>query len=220
MNIFSNEAKNKVSSNSPFSISSSFCSSDNVLSVECFKTSLTVRKCGLSSLMTQQLGETLISQSVKAYRASMVLSDETPGARCTRISTFFAVLSSTFLILILPLSFAFRIDSMIDDVVLPYGISEMTRVLLSCLLILARIFTEPPRSPSLYLLTSMYPPVWKSGYKANFSPFRYEMDASISSLKLCGRILEERPTAIPSTPCASNSGNLTGSVTGSRLRPS
>ena len=155
MNIFSKEAKNKVSSNSPFSISSSFCSSDKVLSAECFKTSLTVRKCGLSSLMTQQLGEILISQSVKAYKASIVLSDDTPGARCTRISTFLAVLSSTFLILILPLSFAFKIDSMSEEVVLPYGISEITRVLLSYLLILARILTDPPRSPSLYLLISM-----------------------------------------------------------------
>ena len=41
------------------------------------------------------------------------------------------------------------------------------------------------------------------------------MDASQSSLKLWGSILDERPTAIPSTPCASSKGNLTGRVTGS-----
>ena len=46
------------------------------------------------------------------------------------------------------------------------------------------------------------------------------MDASHSSLKLCGSILDESPTAIPSTPCASKSGNFTGKVIGSLLRPS
>ena len=88
-------------------------------SVEWRNTSLTVRKWGLSSLMTQQLGEMLISQSVNAYRASIVLSDETPGAKCTRISTSLAVLSSTFLILIFPFSFARRIESIRVEVVLP-----------------------------------------------------------------------------------------------------
>ena len=42
----------------------------------------------------------------------------------------------------------------------------------------------------------------------------------MSSLKLCGRILQARPTAMPSTPWASSSGNFTGRVTGSLLRPS
>ena len=46
------------------------------------------------------------------------------------------------------------------------------------------------------------------------------MLALMSSLKLCGSILVERPTAIPSAPWASNSGNLTGRETGSFLRPS
>ena len=170
MNIFSREAKKSDSSNSPFCISSSVRSRCSVSSVECFSTSLTVRKCGLLSIMTQQFGEMLISQSVKAYNASIVLSEETPGARCTRISTLRAVLSSTFLILIFPLSFAFRIDSIKVEVVFPYGISLITSVLLSSFVILARTFTEPPRSPSLYFETSIYPPVWKSGYKVNSSP--------------------------------------------------
>ncbi len=46
------------------------------------------------------------------------------------------------------------------------------------------------------------------------------MEASISSLKLWGSILEARPTAMPSTPCASNRGNFMGRVSGSWLRPS
>ena len=63
----------------------------------------TYRKWGLLSLITQQLGDMLISQSVNAYSASIVLSEDTPGARWTRISTLRAVLSSTFLILYFPL---------------------------------------------------------------------------------------------------------------------
>ena len=46
------------------------------------------------------------------------------------------------------------------------------------------------------------------------------MQALISSTKLWGRIFDARPTAMPSEPCASSSGNLIGSVTGSSLRPS
>lgn len=44
-----------------------------------------------------------------------------------------------------------------------------TSVLLSTLLILDRILTAPPRSPSLYFDTSIEPPVWKSGYSLNSS---------------------------------------------------
>ena len=46
------------------------------------------------------------------------------------------------------------------------------------------------------------------------------MAASIISLKLCGNIFDASPTAIPSTPWASNKGNFTGSVTGSLFLPS
>ena len=46
------------------------------------------------------------------------------------------------------------------------------------------------------------------------------MVASINSLKLCGSIFDARPTAIPSTPSARRSGNLTGRATGSLFRPS
>ena len=53
----------------------------------------------------------------KGIQASSVLSDETPGARCTRISTLSAVLSSTFRTLILPFSIAFRIESISEEVV-------------------------------------------------------------------------------------------------------
>ena len=46
----------------------------------------------------------------------------------------------------------------------PYGISVIfSTFLLLSFSILARIFTFPPLSPSLYLLTSIIPPVGKSG---------------------------------------------------------
>ena len=64
------------------------------------------------STMTQAFGAMLHSQSVNAYSASIVLSGDTSFGRWIRISTFSVVISSIFLILILPLSLAFRIESM------------------------------------------------------------------------------------------------------------
>ena len=46
------------------------------------------------------------------------------------------------------------------------------------------------------------------------------IEASISSMKLCGNIFDAKPTAIPSTPCANNNGNFIGSVIGSLFLPS
>ena len=66
MNIFSSEAKCRLSSISPRRISNSLRSRESVLSADLRSTSLTVRKCGFWSSMTQQLGEMLTSQSVKA----------------------------------------------------------------------------------------------------------------------------------------------------------
>ena len=91
----------------------------------------------------------LISQSVKAYNASMVISGETPGANCISISTSLAVLSITFLILILPVSLAFKILSIKPPVVVEYGISLINNVFLSNSSILARIRTFPPLPPPL-----------------------------------------------------------------------
>ena len=45
------------------------------------------------------------------------------------------------------------------DVVLPKGTSFIISVLLSNLVIVERTLTDPPLSPSLYLSTSIYPPV-------------------------------------------------------------
>ncbi|MBA7555957.1 hypothetical protein ES705_48651 [subsurface metagenome] len=113
--------------------------------------------------MIQELGETEISQSLKAYNASIILSGDTPAARWINISTFSAVLSSIFFNLILPFSLALIIESIRFDVVLPKGISVIESVLLSTLLIFARILIAPPLRPSLYLDTSTMPPVGKSG---------------------------------------------------------
>ena len=78
-------------------------------------------------------------------------------------------MSSTFLTFIFPFSAAFSMLSMkalgllAVPVVLPKGISVMASVLLSRFSIFALTRTTPPRCPSLYLLTSMLPPVGKSG---------------------------------------------------------
>ena len=163
MNIFSREMKNSCSNNSSLRISSSRLRRLRVWSVEERRMSLMVRNCGLRSRITQQFGEMLTSQSVNLYRASSVLSDDTPGVRCTRISTLAAVRSSTLRTFILPFSTARVILSIRDSEVRENGISRITSVLLSSFSIFARTLTFPPRCPSLYLLTSMEPPVGKSG---------------------------------------------------------
>ena len=93
----------------------------------------------------------------------MALSLDTPDASCIRISVVAAVISSIRLIRIFPFSTAFRIFSIRLVVVRPAGNSVMLKVLLSIFSILARLLSTPPRSPSLYLETSIRPPVGKSG---------------------------------------------------------
>ena len=160
------------------------------------------------------------SQSVKANKAPIILSGLTLFAKWTTISTSLAVLSSTFLILILPLSLAFKILSISELVVTPNGSSRITSVLLSAFSILPRTRTLPPLNPLLYASTSAVPPVGKSGYSLNPLPRRVQMLASMSSMKLCGSVLHANPTAMPSTPEASKRGNLTGRTSGSLFRPS
>ena len=81
MKMRSNDEKNSCSSSSALRMRSSLRSRPIVVSVLWRSTSLTVRKHGLLSSITQQLGEMFISQSENAYNASMVLSLDTPGAR-------------------------------------------------------------------------------------------------------------------------------------------
>ena len=138
---------------------SSHSSSDLVCSVDILNNSETPKNLGLSSTITQALGEILTSHSVNAYRASMVISGEVPGIRSITISTFLAVLSTTFFTLICPFSVAFMMLSIIEVVVTPYGNWVIISVDLSTCSILARTFTRPPLSPSLYSLTSIIPPV-------------------------------------------------------------
>ncbi len=66
MKMASRLAKWRLSVISSRFISSSFCKSCRVVSTEWRKTSLTLRNRGLLSSMTQQLGDMLTSQSVKA----------------------------------------------------------------------------------------------------------------------------------------------------------
>ena len=163
MKMLSNDAKNSCERSSSLRICSSFLRSPIVESTLWRSTSLTVIKRGFWSSITQQLGEMFTSQSLNAYKASIVLSEDTPLARWIWISTSAAVLSSTFLALIFPLSIAFKIESISDVVVLLKGISRITSVLLSSFSIFARTLILPPRRPSLYLLMSIDPPVGKSG---------------------------------------------------------
>ena len=216
----SRDAKCHCSSSSAFLTRSSCSKIETVLSVDRRNISLTPINRGLLSSMIQPKGEMEVSQAVNAKRASMVLSGEMLGGRWIRISTSAAVLSSIRLILIFPLSLAFKIESISDEVVVLNGIWRITKVFLSSWATLARTRILPPRKPSLYCPTSITPPVGKSGYNSNRFPFRCLIDASISSIKLCGRILVDSPTAIPSPPCASSNGNFTGRWIGSFFRPS
>ena len=113
------------------------------------KISETPRKHGLFSSITQERGEIDTSQFVNAYNASIVLSGDIPEGKYIRTSTLDDVLSSIFLIFIFPLSFALIIESIKDEVVVEYGNSEINKVDLSTILILALTLTLPPRFPSL-----------------------------------------------------------------------
>ncbi|MNY37247.1 hypothetical protein D3C86_1717950 [compost metagenome] len=145
MKIFSKLLKNIFSKRSCNLISSSCFNKFFVLMVFSIKISLTLKKCGLSSLITQVLGEMDTSQAVKANSASIVTSGDIPGARCTIISTNSAVLSSIFLILIFPLSLAATTLSINPPVVVPKGISVIANVFLSRSSIFARTRIFPPR---------------------------------------------------------------------------
>ena len=60
----------------------------------------------------------------------------------------------------------------------------------------------------------------KSGNNLNFLFLRCLIEAFINSIKLWGKIFVDRPTAIPSAPCARSRGNFTGKFIGSFLLPS
>ena len=149
MKIFSKVEKCHLFFNSSNWISNSCRSKSTVLSVEIFNMSETPTNKGLLSSITQPKGATEVSQAVKANKASMVLSGETPGKRWIKISTSAAVLSSIFLILIFPFSLAFKILSIKLEVLVENGIWVITKVFLSNWAILARTRTRPPRIPSL-----------------------------------------------------------------------
>ena len=124
-------------------------------------------------------------------------------------------MSSTRRIFNFPFSTALVIDSCSELAVLVNGTSRITSVLLSSFSIFALTLSVPPLAPSLYRETSMLPPVAKSGKILNSSPRRYFTAESQISFRLWGRIFDDSPTAIPSAPWASRSGNFTGSVMGS-----
>ena len=79
----------------------------------------------------------------------MVTWGEIPGERWTTISTFSAVLSSTFLILILPFSFALIIESIRFPELIEKGTSLISNVFLFNVSILDRSLIFPPRFPLL-----------------------------------------------------------------------
>jgi hypothetical protein len=81
MNIFSKVAKCHCASNSASLISNSLLKRKTVWSVFALSISDTPRKTGLSPSIIDELGDIETSQSVKAYKASIVLSGETPEDR-------------------------------------------------------------------------------------------------------------------------------------------
>ena len=81
MNNFSKVEKCHCRSNSSSRISSSNFNKRTVWSVLIFRISETPRKRGVSASIMEEFGEIDTSQSVNAYKASMVLSGETPGAK-------------------------------------------------------------------------------------------------------------------------------------------
>ena len=64
-------------------------------------------------------------------------------------------------------------------------------------------------------MISTNPPVKKSGYNLNDLSFKDEIEHLINSLKLCGKIFVDSPTAMPSAPIDSKRGNFDGKISGS-----
>ncbi len=148
MKICSKEPACHCSAKSALRNKSSCSSRDIVWAVLARRISETPRNAGVLPSIIQALGDIETSQSVNAYNASTVWSTETPAGNWISISTRSAVLSTTFRILILPLSLALRIESIIPPVVVPKGISRMMRAFLSFSSIRARQRIFPPRLPS------------------------------------------------------------------------
>ena len=142
----------------------------------------------------------------------MVLSRSSIESLCnvSTISTLDAVLSPTFLIRILPLSLAAGILSIRLVVVVPKRDLPDDGVLRSFFSMRARMRIRPPRKPSLYFEKSAMPPVGKSGRMLTFLPCKRSIDASSNSTKLCGRMRQARPTAMPSTPLCEQQWELEG----------
>ena len=78
MKIFSSVAKCHCLSSSSNFISSSLFNNAKVLSVDVFNISETPINTGFSPSIIDEFGEIDTSQSVKAYKASIVLSGDTP----------------------------------------------------------------------------------------------------------------------------------------------
>ena len=220
INILSKESQCHWFSSSCNLIFNSNFNNSTVLSTDFLRISVTPINTGLFPSITHEFGEIDISQLVNAYKASIILSGDTPEGKWIIISATAEVLSSIFLIFILFFSVARTIESIKESVVVPNGIWLIINVLLFNFCITALTLTLPPLRPSLYWVKSANPPLGKSGNNSIFFPFKTLIEASISSIKLWGRILQARPTAIPSAPWFSNIGNFTGRYCGSLFLPS
>ena len=113
---------------------------------------------------------------------------------------------------------AASMDAIRLSVVEPKGSWRMTMRLGSFTSSWARTITFP--LPSLYSETSTRPPVGKSGWISKGSFRRQAIWASMSSMRLCGRIRVAMLEAMPSAPMARRTGIFAGKATGSRFRPS
>ena len=108
-------------------ISSSWRSKSTVLWVESRSSSWTLKNLGFSWEITQHSGEMDTSQSVNAYNASIHTDGEMSAGTSMTISTFWAVLSTICLILILPSSLTLTIESLTPAVVTPKAVHDDQR---------------------------------------------------------------------------------------------
>jgi hypothetical protein len=119
INIFSREENSSFSISSPFRISSSLFRGALGLLVLYSRISFTERNTGFSSMITQAFGRNThftIRKGIKCINGHV---RRLPRGQLDCISTSLAVLSTTFLILIFPLSLALIMDSISELVVVP-----------------------------------------------------------------------------------------------------
>jgi hypothetical protein len=141
--------------------------------------------------------------------------------RWIRISTSAAVLSSIFLILILPFVVCFQ-DAVDQRRRIGRKRDLRNRQAYFYQLADLRTHANPAAAHAVIIIGNVGNPrrFENREISGKVFPFNILIEASMSSLKLCGSTFVESPTAIPSAPCAKSNGNFTGRLFGSLRLPS